>query len=750
MSEDYAGETSSFESPVVARAKLLPPRLRLEAVPRPALVDAVQDSTCRLTTISGPAGSGKSTLMAQCHAAATKAVWLTLDRADNDPVVLWWSLIEGLAGILPGFGNEYRHRLMTGGAAVLDDIVSSVANELATRRGPVQLFIDDVHVLEDATCLRSIHALVTQVPAEVRVVLASRTINPIPVARFRVEGDLLQISADQLALSELEAQQLLAGLGAILEPAPMRILVERTEGWPAGLHLAAMALARSGDPDDFVQIFRGTDRDVSDYLVAEVLETVGPEEQRFMMETSILERLSGELCDSVTGLTDSGQHLRRLEESNAFVVPLDRVGSWYRYHHLFAEVLASQLARRGKSDVQQLHSRAFDWYCRHGFIDDAIGHGLAAGRVDEAGDLVCRYWFELLNTGRIRTALGLVERFSPEQILEHQPLTNAAALIHAFAGDLDQARQYLDAAGRGSADGPAPDGAASLKSSLALAKASLALDGVSQAEADAELAFELEPPDSPWRPLAALIVGLARMMKDDVSGASSFLDIAFASPDEAISTYAQAELALGLLEHGEIDQAGAMARDAGRRVRETGLDDLISAATIFATEALTSLAADNRQQAAFALDSAARPIEIASNALPMDAMNAQILLADAALELGRDEVAMTYLNRATRLAATFPDTGAMNAKLNLLRARYKQSDREPASDQGESSPFTEREIAVLALLPTGLTTREIGEELFLSRNTIKTYMRRAYRKLGVSSRAEAIDRARDIGLLPAE
>jgi LuxR family maltose regulon positive regulatory protein len=565
------------------------------------------------------------------------------------------------------------------------------------------------------------------------------------LARLRAAGDLVEIGAGELALSTDEAHQLLTSFDASLDEAHVDLLVVRTEGWPAGLHLAGLAVARAGDPIRFVEDFSGTDRDVADYLLSEVLESVSDEERDFMVRTSLLGRLTGELCDAVTGRPGGAATLTDLEHANAFVIPLDRDDRWYRYHHLFGEFLAAELHRTRPDEERRLHATAFEWLRDDGQVAAAIPHALAAGETDAAADLVCAHWFHLMGTGRLETVRSLLTRFPPEILDEHQPLAIAAAFVHGMSGEPHAARRSLDAAERATYDRPPPDGTVSMESSLALARGSLALDGVDAALADGRIAYELEPSGSPWRALAALIVGLALVMRGDVDESTEFFEEVERFGDPAIGAYALAELSLGHLGRGDAERAMVDAETACEMQREAGAEDLFSTATAHAAAALAAIDLGDERSARIALRAARRPMAAVGLAMPMDATHTRILLARAALALGEVELARGYLRDVRRVTESIDDVGSMREHHAELAGRLDAVDSGPDGDPGLR--FTERELDVIALLPSPLTTREIGEELFLSRNTIKTYLRRVYRKLHASSREEAVLLAGDLGLL---
>jgi LuxR family maltose regulon positive regulatory protein len=723
----------------------MPPRLRAETIDRSDLVVRRLSSPARLAVVSGPAGCGKSTLLAQCHAVDPFPAWLSLETADNDPVALWWSFIAAVRTIIGEFGQAYRERLLVGGSAVLDAVVASVCNELDDRAMPVHLFLDDLHLVDNPESRRSLHRFVASMPAGVRVTMASRESSPIPLARLRVDGDLIEIDASDLTFSPDQAREMLDHLGNALDPAHVDLLMDRTEGWPAGLQLAGLAISRVADVGAFVEDFSGTDRDVAEYLVREVLESVSDEERDFMVRTSILRRLTGDLCDAVAEREDSAELLAHLEDSNAFVIALDRDGLWYRYHHLFAELLDAELHRTHRDDVKGLHTLAFEWLRGHDQIAEAIPHAIAAGETDAAADLVCRHWFGLMNSGRLATVQALLAGFRPEYIAEHQPLAIAAALAHGMSGDPQTARGFLDAAERATYDLPPPDGSASMEAALALARATLALDGIDAALVDGRTAYELEPHGSPWHTLAALDVGIALVLRGDVEKSTPFFEEVERDGDPTMRAYALAELSLGQLVRGDAERASKTAAAATESVHDAGVGDLIMAAVSLAAASLAAIALGDERAARVALRAATRPLETVGFSMPMDRTHARLLLARAALALGEFDLARRHLDDATRVAAVVPDIGAMREEITALGAQLATVDDGAGEDGGPD--FTEREIEVIALLPTPLTTREIGEELFLSRNTIKTYLRRVYRKLNASSRDEAVLIAQELGLL---
>ncbi|MGI9614699.1 MAG: LuxR C-terminal-related transcriptional regulator [Acidimicrobiales bacterium] len=737
--------TAAFESPVIALTKLVPPRLRIETVERPELVARRLESPARLGVITGPAGAGKSTLLAQCHAVDPLAAWLSLDPADDHPTALWWSIIEALRTVVADFGDGYRARLIAGGEAAVDDVVIAIGNELTERAIAIHLFLDDAHLLDDEVARRLLHRFVWALPDGIRVTVASRHSMPLPLARLRASGDLVEIGASELALSNQEAGQLLASFDTTVDQQHLELLVDRTEGWPAGLQLAGLAIAQTADANSFVEGFRGTDRSVADYLVSEVLESVSDDDRNFLIETSILTRLSGELCDAVTGRQGSADTLSRLAYANAFVTPLDREGHWYRYHHLFQDLVAAERRRTRLDGERDLHRRAFDWLRNDGQIAEAIPHALAAGDTDVAVDVFCSYWLFMMSTGRNAAARRLLEDFPPELLAQHQPLAIAAGSLHVMTGDHAGALRWLAEAERARFDGPRPDGMANTRSSVALLRGAIAPHGVDAALADGRTAVELEPPDSIWRGLALLIVGRSLVMQgDDGHEARPYFEEIERRGARNPRAYALAELSLSQLRSGDPDGALETADIARTSLSDAGASDVFIAAIAEAAAALAAIALGDERTARVALRSADRPMKAIGQAMQLDSTRTRLLLAEAAIELHEAEIAREHLRDAKAVIDSIDDVGIMGQQHAALAARL--DDLSPGPGNGEVE-FTQRELEVIALLPTPLNVREIADELFLSWNTIRTYVRRVYRKLNASSREEAVLVACELGLL---
>ena len=299
---------------------------------------------------------------------------------------------------------------LTVAAPVVDEVLPRLVNDL-DGQGAITLILDDFHRLSGVPARASVVWFIDHAPPGLQLVLASRTEPVLPVAALRAHGDLLELRADDLRFTSEEADAFLNGrLGLDLTPEDVEALVGKTEGWPAGLYLAALSLQHTADRSAFVRRFGGSNRHVLDFLVTEVLEAHDPPAQALMLRTSVLERLSGPLCDAVMEQEGSAAMLGALSRTNLFLVPLDDEGGWYRFHHLFAQLLRVELEQREPGSAPALHRRAYAWHRDHGTTDEAIQHAIAAGAHAEAGELIQTSWISHANTCRYDTVLAWLQR----------------------------------------------------------------------------------------------------------------------------------------------------------------------------------------------------------------------------------------------------------------------------------------------------------------------------------------------------
>ena len=406
--------------------------------------------------VSAPAGSGKTVLLRSWTSQAgltRRTARVAAGRDDRDPQRFWLSVLDALRGTSPG---EALVREVTA-APDLDGwaIVERLLADLAPLDEPLWLVVDDVHELGSADVLSQLELLLMRAPPSLRFVLASRHDVRLGLHRLRLEGELAEIRADDLRFTLGEARELFAVSG-VEPPEPVLVaLHERTEGWAAGLRLAALALAGGADPGRFAAEFSGSERTVAEYLLAEVLDRQDDEVRRLLLRTSILERVSGELADLLTGQAGGERVLQDLEAANAFVVPLDAARSWFRYHQMFAGLLRLELRRAEPGEVTGLHAAAAGWLAARGFAVEAIRHAQAAGDWELAARLLAGHWPGLHLDGQAATVHELLAGFPPGLAAADAGLAVVAAADELAQGSLEAAERYLALAERQSASGPA-------------------------------------------------------------------------------------------------------------------------------------------------------------------------------------------------------------------------------------------------------------------------------------------------------
>jgi LuxR family transcriptional regulator, maltose regulon positive regulatory protein len=466
--------------------KLHVPRPRPGFLDRPRLTERLTEGTAGvLTLVCAPAGFGKTSLLGDWARRSRRPVaWLSLDGGDSDPARFWRYVAAALDGLRPGVGQRVD-ALFRGGQPPLEAVLTVLINELVEGSEQVVLVLDDYQLVEAPPVHESLARLLERLPAQLRLVVASRADPPLPLARLRAGGQLTELREADLRFSFEEAAALLrTAVGPGLPEAAVAALGDRTEGWAAGLQLAALSLRGRGDAEALVARFSGSHRYVLDYLTEEVLDRQPPELRGFLLETSLLERLSGPLCEAVTGRADSQALLEQAERANLFLHPLDEERGWWRYHHLFADLLRARLQREEPERVPELHRAAAAWHEAQGLADEAIGHALAAGDATWAARLIerqvdaCLFRWEGVTLQRWLAAL-------PAELVRSRPrLSLAQARLALISGQLEAVEGPLEAAERGAAEvadepyepsvGRAASMMANLPAAIALQRAGLA------------------------------------------------------------------------------------------------------------------------------------------------------------------------------------------------------------------------------------------------------------------------------------
>ena len=458
MADSPAGvfrQADACESDALLATKLYLPRLRPGNVSRPRLLEQLDDGLLRgLILVCASAGFGKTALLSDWARRGDRRVaWLSLDAGDNDPARFWRHAAAALDRVRPGAAERVVALLGPPPPRNFEGIVTALINDVAAQSGDgdVVLVLDDYHVIESHRVHDALTFLLEHRPAQLHVVLSTRADPPLPLARLRARGQLVEVRDADLRLTAAEAAAVLReALGPDLPLADVTVaaLADRTEGWAAGLQLAALSLRGQSDVAEFVATFSGSHRFVLDYLTEEVLERQTAPVREFLLHTSVLERLSGQLCDAVTGRSGGQAMLEAVERANLFLVPLDEVRGWWRYHHLFADLLRARLEQQHPDLVAALHRKAAAWYERHEIVDDAVRHALAAGDADWAGRLIEQYVDERL----LRSERVTLERWLgalPDEVIESRPrLLLVSSLLAIISARVEAVPARLDAAER--------------------------------------------------------------------------------------------------------------------------------------------------------------------------------------------------------------------------------------------------------------------------------------------------------------
>ena len=546
--------------------KLYVPRPRQGLVARSRLSGLLGDGgRARLTLVSAPAGFGKTTLLSDWahHALSVgrKVAWVSLDPSDNETGSFWSYVVAALQRALPGLDPAGLQRIESPPTS-LEGLLTPLLNDLAAQPAEVWLVLDDYHVLVDPEVRRGVAFFLEHLPDTVHVLISTRADPDLPLPRWRVRGELVEVRAADLRFTHAEATAYLnSSAGLDLVPTDVAALEERTEGWIAALQLAALSLRGRADSSGFIARFAGTDRYVVDYLVEEVLVHQPEQVHDFLLRTAVVDRLTGSLCDALTGRDDGELTLEVLERSNLFLVPLDDDREWYRYHHLFADVLRAHLLAEQGDLVALLHQRASGWYEEHGFADEAVRHALDARDFDRAAYLMELAVPAIRRHRRETILLGWLRELPDATVRRSPVLSVFYGYLLMVSGDLDAVGARFDDAERALAAGPDPsapwadtDDLHTLPATIAVHRAAIAQahGDVAGTVAQARRALELAGPDDHLaRGGASGFLGLAAWAQGDVAGALATFTEAVASlhaagnlVDELTSTVVLADLCI--------------------------------------------------------------------------------------------------------------------------------------------------------------------------------------------------------------
>jgi LuxR family transcriptional regulator, maltose regulon positive regulatory protein len=684
-------------------------------VRRSGLVRRLADAReATLAVIVAPPGYGKSSLLSE---------WAECDERP----FLWLAHADA------------------GGPGAPDALLRAIRS--LTTQSDFVLVLDDAHDVP-AAVLRDLTAVVmSELPEGSMLVLASRTEPPLPLGRLRALRGLVEVRVDDLAMIPTEASILLRKAGLELDLAAVETLVRRTEGWPVGLYLAALSLREQADLPAAVTGLRGDDHRLAEYFRDEVLSMMSPDLKEFAIRTSVLDELSGPLCDAVLERDGSALTLARLEHCNPLLRPLDAPHDRYRWNCLFRDALRAELRRTEPKLAQSLHRRASSWYDGRGDVDRAITHLVLAHDCVRAGDLLWANIVGYVSQGRNEIVQSWLTSFSYDELAGYAPLALSAAHSFLAAGDAAQARHWAVAAAAAMERGHVSPGTASLTAGLAGIEAMVTRAGVGGMDEAAARACALEPDDSPWRPICLLLRGTALHLTGNRAAAMLLLDEGVdlsAAYAPTVTALCLAQAAMIAIEQRDWDAAAELTDRAGQVIEDRGLAEDPILALAFAASAASRAHHGRADEAKRDLRSSIDLLTVLGDFAPWYGAQARILLAHASLWLADVVRARTLLAEASRLARRTP--GAVIFE-RWFEDAWSYMDALAETSLAGPSSLTIAELRILRFLPSHRSFREIAGQLGVSANTVKTQAHAVYRKLGAASRSEAVAHALDAGLL---
>ena len=731
-------------------SKLCRPLIRPGTVRRSSLIERLARGDPRpIVSVVAPAGYGKTTLLSQWAERNGRAfAWVSVDEADNDPKVLLRYVAEALDAV-ERIDERVFDALASPASSVAGSVVPRLGKAFSLMTAPLVLVLDDVHVLGNSECRAALSVLADHVPAGSRLALAGRAEPPLRVARLRAEGKMMEIGPDDLSLTCDEASSLLCSADLTLAEDDVAELHERTEGWPAGLYLAALYLREGGSLATAAFSFGGADRLVSDYMESEFLSRISRRQRAFLTRTAVLERMCGPLCETVLEMAGSAAVLADLAGSNLLLVPLDRRGEWYRYHHLFRDMLLAELHRREPGLMPVLQRRAASWCLDNGMPEAALEYCMAAGDVGGAARLAGQLAVPAYRQARVGTIQQWFGWLEDRGGIGGHPMTAVlASFFSALMGRPVDAERWADAVDRWQYGDPARPDDPATEAWAIMVRAVLCRRGAERMRADADEAVRRFAAGTFLTPTPALMQGIARILCGDPDGSDVCLEDAVSVGEQVGSTddvvIALCEQALRAMARSEWDRVEILAEKAHTVLRRAGIEESFATPLICALRARAAMHRGDVPAARRELIRAQPLRPLLTYALPYLAVQARIELARVHLALADLPGARTLMREVDDLLKRRPGLGTLAADAQALRT---QLSRERGSSVPGASALTAAELRLLPLLSTHLSFPEIAAELFLSRFTIKSQAMSIYHKLGASSRNQAVARSRELGLL---
>jgi len=742
------------------QTKLYSPRQRSRLVQRTDLLGWLHAHDQHpLTLVSAPAGFGKTTLISAWVTQTERGVaWLSLDHEDNDLTRFLTYLLAALQTCRPDLGTTMLALLAAPQAPPASALLTILLNELNADVTPLLLVLDDYHLIETQPIHDALTFLIDHMPPTLQLVIISRFDPPLPLARWRVRNQLAEVRADDLRFAAAEATAFLNdAMGLMLSAAEITALETRTEGWIAGLHLAALSLQGSDDAAEFIRTFSGSHRHVLSYLVEEVLNRHPADTLDFLFQTSIPERMSAGLCNVLTGRNDSQQIFGKLEQANLFLIPLDYDGTWYRYHHLFAEVLRNRLRQSDQTRETVLYQRASDWCAAAGLLDEAMRYTLAANDLERATAIVEQHGIALLMSSQVALVYSWLQLI-PKPLIDSRPLLAlVAAWVFMAARNFDALEHLLNYVPALQATDLSEDA----YGQILILRACLA-SGRGESEQVVAYARQglprLHETSLGLRATALLMISYGLVLAGDWLAAEPILKetIAVGEAGGNLHNAVIGYCILSKLElrRGEVAKAQQILQMALHMATQPGQPPLPITGLIYIGLGVLWVNQGMYQQAAAYLQ---RGEALARACFELTELvhgwQAQVKLH---LALAHPEQALQVVDAADewlgQIVVPHFVRQHMLAALRTLRVSATQPPAPLARTAATASqepvePLSERELEVLNLVSQGLSNSDIARKLIVTVGTVKKHLNNIFGKLHVSSRTQAIGRGRELGLL---
>ena len=740
-------------SPLIT-TKLYIPKPRQGLVSRPALLELLTKGLAgRLTLISASSGYGKTTLMAEWCAVQGRVypvAWISLDEGDNDPVRFLSYLIAALQTVQEGLGQDVG-TIIQGSQNPLDSaILSAMINELSVVPNDFVLALEDYHVIEKHDIHQMMVFMLEHLPPQMHLVILTRADPPFPLARWRARGELLEIRAKDLRFSLDDATEFLRNMAGLnLPEGNIRLLLDRTEGWITGLQLAALSIQGQEKPSELISAFVSWQGYIVDYLIEEVLNHQTESLKLFLLQTSILNRLNGSLCEALTEKPHGEATLEYLEKANLFVTSLGGEHRWYRFHHLFADVMLNRMQRLYPEQIPKLHLQAAKWFELNNFITEAIEHALSAGEFQYAANMVQGNALALLANGNISTLLAWFDRLPDDAIKEHPQLSVYCVWALMLASRLDNIEKYISMA---EDVARSRNELVSLQGEIAAVRAYAASrqGDMERAKDQAHMALEWLAEDNlTVRSVMFFILGGIYYMRQDIPNAFAAMEEASQIGElagninvavSALSAMGSVLVEQGRLDEGEKTYARALKLSMGHRGQP-----LPVASSTYAGLARLHLARKDLESVRHFAHTGISLGEQWENADSQ--VGSYLALAQAEHLDGNSIEARSALDQAKRLAATHNLWAGVDNDIANCEALLKTKPISSVTQASLIDPLSERELEVLRLLAEGLSNQEIAEKLIISLGTAKAHSSNIYRKLDVRNRAQAVIAAREMNLV---